>query len=58
MGAPGERVVFREPPVKAGKYGLKAVLQPLREMLISASSSKEFEIRHQTVLGGEKEETD
>lgn len=26
MGTPGERVVFREPPVKAGKSGLKANL--------------------------------
>jgi len=36
MGTPGERVVFREAPAKAGKFGLKAILQSLREMLISA----------------------
>lgn len=36
MGPPGGRVVFREPPVRAGKSGLKAILQSLGEMLISA----------------------
>lgn len=36
MGPPGERVVFREPPVRAGKSGLKAIVQSLGEMLISA----------------------
>lgn len=36
MRTPGEGVVSREPPVKVGKSGLKALLQPLREMLLSA----------------------
>lgn len=36
MGSAGERVGLREPPGKAGRSGLKAILRPLQETVLSA----------------------